>query len=347
MYKGKRILQKIVPMMLAVTITAGAISGCAVMESEKKEIGGVTVNGDYDDEMKPLWTVSGGKVMCENEMRIVFGNVGTGVISPAEWVSNGDNMIYMESIRGYDISLVLSTRAKTPYIRFLCEKNKKDIEEIKKENQEYQKIDKIVSYKGNTYYIAYNETLNREANPGSTEEDEVFYKKMADVIPRLKKDIIIVPPVKMNLEKVVDEKLLAKMKIKDTNGNVVTSEIFRNYDITAVNIWTTWCGPCVEEMPELAKLYKDLPANANFISVCMDGEEEQEKARKILEKSNAEFVTLLGDERLREGAFGDVIAFPTTVFINREGKMVGDPFMSPGNKSTYRALIEEKLNIGK
>ena len=284
---------------------------------------------------------------CENEMRIVFENVGTGVISPAEWVSNGDNMIYMESIRGYDISLVLSTRAKTPYIRFLCEKNKKDIEEIKKENQEYQKIDKIVSYKGNTYYIAYNETLNREANPGSTEEDEVFYKKMADVIPRLKKDIIIVPPVKMNLEKVVDEKLLAKMKIKDTNGNVVTSEIFRNYDITAVNIWTTWCGPCVEEMPELAKLYKDLPANANFISVCMDGEEEQEKARKILEKSNAEFVTLLGDERLREGAFGDVIAFPTTVFINREGKMVGDPFMSPGNKSTYRSLIEEKLNIGK
>lgn len=347
MYKGKRILQKIVPMMLAVTITAGAISGCAVMESEKKEIGGVTVNGDYDDETKPLWTVSGGKVTCENEMRIVFGNVGTGVISPAEWVSNGDNMIYMESIRGYDISLVLSTRAKTPYIRFLCEKNKKDIEEIKKENQEYQKIDKIVSYKGNTYYIAYNETLNREANPGSTEEDEVFYKKMADVIPRLKKDIIIVPPVKMNLEKVVDEKLLAKMKIKDTNGNVVTSEIFRNYDITAVNIWTTWCGPCVEEMPELAKLYKDLPANANFISVCMDGEEEQEKARKILEKSNAEFVTLLGDERLREGAFGDVIAFPTTVFINREGKMVRDPFMSPGNKSTYRALIEEKLNIGK
>ena len=103
----------------------------------------------------------------------------------------------------------------------------------------------------------------------------------------------------------------------------------------------------VEEMPELAKLYKDLPANANFISVCMDGEEEQEKARKILEKSNAEFVTLLGDEKLREGAFGDVIAFPTTVFINREGKMVGDPFMSPGNKSTYRALIEEKLNIEK
>lgn len=115
MYKGKRILQKIVPMMLAVTITAGAISGCAVMESEKKEIGGVTVNGDYYDETKPLWTVSGGKVTSENEMCIVFENVGTGVISPAEWVSNGDNMIYMESIRGYDISLVLSTRAKTPY----------------------------------------------------------------------------------------------------------------------------------------------------------------------------------------------------------------------------------------
>lgn len=347
MYKGKRVLQKIVPMMLAVTITAGSIAGCSVMTPKKEEIGGVTVNEEYYDENKPLWTVSGGKATCENEMRIVFEKVGIGVISPSEWVSNIDNMVYMESSRGYDISLVLSTKARTPYIRFLCEKDKKDAEKIKRENPDYQKIDKIVSYKGHSYYIAYNETLNMENNPGSTKEDEAFYKKMADIIPKLKKNLIIVPPIKLEVGKVVDEKLLTKMKAKDMNGNIVTSDIFKNYDITAVNIWTTWCSPCVEEMPELAKLYKDLPANANFISVCMDGKEEQEKARKILEKSKAEFVTVSGDEKLREGVFGSVVSFPTTIFINKEGKQVGDPFLSSGNKETYRALIEEKLNIGK
>lgn len=347
MYKGKRTLQKIVPMMLAVSITAGAVTGCGMLKPEKEKIGKVTVNEEYYDETKPLWTVSGGKTTCDNEMRVIFDKVGIGVISPAEWVSNVDNMVFMESSQGYDISLVLSTKARTPYIRLLCEKDKKDAEKIKEENPDYQKIDKIVSFKGHTYYIAYNETLDREKNPGSTEADEAFYKKMTDLIPKIKKDLIIVPPMKLELGKVVDEKLLAKMKAKDMNGNVVTSDIFKDYDITAVNMWTTWCSPCVEEMPELAKLYRELPANANFISVCMDGEEEHEKAKRILDKADAGFMTISGNDKLREGTFADVVSFPTTIFINREGKVVGDPFMSSGNKETYRALIEEKLNTAK
>ena len=37
----------------------------------------------------------------------------------------------------------------------------------------------------------------------------------------------------------------------------VTQDIFADYDLTMVNVWATWCGYCVEEMPELAKL-KDM-----------------------------------------------------------------------------------------
>ena len=35
---------------------------------------------------------------------------------------------------------------------------------------------------------------------------------------------------------------------KDLDGNTVTSEIFENYDVTLVNIWGTFCGPCKAEL---------------------------------------------------------------------------------------------------
>ena len=39
---------------------------------------------------------------------------------------------------------------------------------------------------------------------------------------------------------------------QDLDGNKITSDIFSNNIITMINIWGTFCGPCIREMPELA-----------------------------------------------------------------------------------------------
>ncbi|MCI6809084.1 MAG: redoxin domain-containing protein, partial [Spirochaetia bacterium] len=43
---------------------------------------------------------------------------------------------------------------------------------------------------------------------------------------------------------------------KDINNKNITSEIFEDAELTMINIWGTFCGPCIKEMPDLAQLNK-------------------------------------------------------------------------------------------
>ncbi|MFR3500045.1 MAG: TlpA disulfide reductase family protein, partial [Paraclostridium bifermentans] len=61
---------------------------------------------------------------------------------------------------------------------------------------------------------------------------------------------------------------LSGFKTTDLNGNKVTSDLFSKNKLTMVNIWATWCGPCIDEMPEISKLYNELPIGTNVISIC-------------------------------------------------------------------------------
>lgn len=44
---------------------------------------------------------------------------------------------------------------------------------------------------------------------------------------------------------------------KDINNKNITSEIFEDAELTMINIWGTFCGPCIKEMPDLAQLNKN------------------------------------------------------------------------------------------
>ncbi|MBQ7755573.1 MAG: TlpA family protein disulfide reductase, partial [Clostridia bacterium] len=56
---------------------------------------------------------------------------------------------------------------------------------------------------------------------------------------------------------------------KTLEGQKVTQEFFGQYDLTMVNVWASWCGPCKSELPELAELYGKLPENVGFLSITV------------------------------------------------------------------------------
>ena len=90
---------------------------------------------------------------------------------------------------------------------------------------------------------------------------------------------------------------LTSFNTYDMEAQPVDESIFSGYDLTMVNIWATWCGYCVQEMPELAKLKDMLPENVNLITICDDATVETELAYTILQGTGAtNFQTLMATQ---------------------------------------------------
>lgn len=133
-------------------------------------------------------------------------------------------------------------------------------------------------------------------------------------------------------------------------GEQVDGSIFADYDLTVINIWATWCGWCVKEMPELEVLHGKLPDKVNLISICEDAETEPELAAQMLADNGVSFQSLVANDELREKVLNQIPGFPTTIFVDREGKLVGEPQIGvpQGGESTadaYLKLVEQHLEL--
>ena len=128
-------------------------------------------------------------------------------------------------------------------------------------------------------------------------------------------------------------------------GETVTNEIFAAKKITMVNIWGTFCPPCIGEMPDLGAMARSLPDNAQIIGIVCDASErstEVHKAVEIVHQANADFVNIVPNEQLLKFIAG-VEVVPTTVFVNSKGEVVGKTILGADLKS-YKAEITRLLN---
>lgn len=147
---------------------------------------------------------------------------------------------------------------------------------------------------------------------------------------------------------------LTQFKTYDISGGtedpvLVSQDIFAPYDLTMVNIWATWCGYCVEEMPELAKLKDMLPENVNLISICDDAADEPELTQMILQTTGAtNFPTLIASEEMYSQLLNYVSAFPTTYFLDSKGEAVGYITGVPSMENAadaYLQIIDKALTM--
>ena len=106
----------------------------------------------------------------------------------------------------------------------------------------------------------------------------------------------------------------------DLEGNTVTNDIFSQADLTVVNFWGTFCNPCINEMPELAKWNEEMPDNVQMLGAIVDVEtvdsDEYALAQQIVEKTGVTYENVIAP-----GAFDQFInklaGVPTTVFIDK------------------------------
>lgn len=136
-----------------------------------------------------------------------------------------------------------------------------------------------------------------------------------------------------------------EFKTTDINGNEITEKIFADKDITMVNVWGTFCGPCINEMPELQKIYESLPENANMIGIMADVPEGMkdgvDNAKYIAEQTGVKYTNLTLSDSLASFA-RRFYAVPSTIFVDKDGNIIGDLVMG-ANIDAYVENLQKAI----
>lgn len=139
---------------------------------------------------------------------------------------------------------------------------------------------------------------------------------------------------------------------QDVNGNTVTQDIFKEHDLTMVNVFTTWCPPCVQEMPDLEKLHQQVKdQNVGVIGVVLDvinekGEIEEadlERAQLLVKKTGVTYPVLLPDSTYFNGRLINIEAYPETFFIDKNSNIVGESYSGSGSLEDWLEVVEREL----
>lgn len=132
---------------------------------------------------------------------------------------------------------------------------------------------------------------------------------------------------------------------EDLDGNEVTESILKDKDVTMINIWGTFCPPCIEEMPELAKLSASLPENAQIIGILCDvslnDKSALQDAKSIVSKAGTNYPCLLLNDSLTD-YLSQFMYVPTTIFVDSEGNQIGEPVVG-ADFNAYTAHLRKVI----
>ena len=145
--------------------------------------------------------------------------------------------------------------------------------------------------------------------------------------------------------------LMSSFAATDLDGQSVDQGIFSGYALTMVNVWATFCGPCIQEMPDLGELaaeYQDKGVRiVGLVSDVLDADgnlsqDQVETAREIVESTGANYLHLLPSQDLF-GLLGQITAVPTTFFVDERGVQVGYAYMGSMSKEQWSQILDEML----
>lgn len=137
---------------------------------------------------------------------------------------------------------------------------------------------------------------------------------------------------------------------KDFDGNDVDSSIFANNAVTVINFWFNGCSPCVNELGDLSELNDSLKERGGeLIGVnveAFDGNEKIiEEAKSLLAAKNATYrnIYFASDSEAAQYA-AQIMAFPTTVFVDRQGNIVGEPIVGAINSDETMKEVNTRID---
>lgn len=121
---------------------------------------------------------------------------------------------------------------------------------------------------------------------------------------------------------------LTELDTLDLDGNHVDSSILEG-KYTLINVWATYCRPCIVEMPDLQRLNENLGGDEFQVigilsNAYVDSEENLETAKNIVKKTEVNYINLLPNDKIINDVLINIQFVPTSFIIDSDGNQVGD-----------------------
>ncbi len=124
---------------------------------------------------------------------------------------------------------------------------------------------------------------------------------------------------------------------RDLKGNTVSSaEIFGQHEVTLLNVWATWCGPCIGELPELQQIHLRLQEKGCGV-VGLLADADYSKARQLVSGNGVTYPVIQAPKNI--DSLFSLMAYPTTFLIGRDGTVLSTPIIG-----AYIDLYEYAVN---
>ncbi len=125
-----------------------------------------------------------------------------------------------------------------------------------------------------------------------------------------------------------------RMRLSDLRGSVVF-----------VNFWATWCASCIDELPSIERMYRQLSDNASFRVVTILYKDDLDRALKMMKQYGFTFPVYVNEDDSAARIFG-ITGVPETFLIDKRGtlrnKVIGPAeWDSPRALEIMHALLHE------
>lgn len=143
---------------------------------------------------------------------------------------------------------------------------------------------------------------------------------------------------------------LSAMETEDIYGTPCTSAVFKENKVTLVNVFATWCTPCIAEFPHL----EQLPAaveGVGVVAVVSDAvdaelnvdEEALAASDLIAQYTGVTFPLLIPDQVLYDACVSDLPVVPQSFFVDENGQVISEIYQGARSTDDWAALAREAL----
>lgn len=170
----------------------------------------------------------------------------------------------------------------------------------------------------------FDETLVKMLRPSFDQEEKFLLDYYNQKVAAKKMEGVVSPSFDYENHKG------GKTKLEDLRGKYVY-----------IDVWATWCGPCIAEIPHLKKVEEKYHGkNIEFVSISVDTEKDYEKWKKMVVSKELGGIQLFADKNWTSDfikAYG-INAIPRFILIGPDGKVIKADAARPSSASLTELL---------